>query len=77
MILFSYILLVLHPRHKLRYFKNAGWTDEWVDEAETILRTEFDKSYGSVDASWAAQSKSKVCNFELLFIIIKVLYYFL
>ena len=25
---------VLHPRHK--YFKTAGWEDEWVDAAEAI-----------------------------------------
>ena len=25
---FSYLWLVLHPHHKLRYFKNAGWQDE-------------------------------------------------
>ena len=28
---FSYLLLVLHPRHKLQYFKNAGWQDEWIE----------------------------------------------
>lgn len=61
MILFSYILLVLHPRHKLTYFKNAGWTDEWVDEAELIVRTEFDQSYGSMDENWVV--RSKVCVF--------------
>ncbi|KAG1853540.1 hypothetical protein C8R48DRAFT_558143, partial [Suillus tomentosus] len=27
------IAMVLHPRHKLSYFKNAGWEDEWVDTA--------------------------------------------
>lgn len=33
----SYILLVLHPQHKLRYFKNAGWPDEWFERAEEIV----------------------------------------
>lgn len=58
---FSYTLVVLHPRHKLEYFRNAGWEKDWVDKAEKIVRDEFDQSYGSLDASWAVQgSKSKV-----------------
>ena len=65
---FSYMLLVLHPRHKLTYFENAGWEDEWVDRAKEIVRDEFDKSYGSLDASWAVQSsKSNVRAFLLSF----------
>src|ERR1700724_231524 len=47
--LFSYLLLVLHPCHKLRYFKNAGWKDNWVKEVEEIVRSEFDRLYGSRD----------------------------
>ena len=52
MTLFSYILLVLHPQHKLHYFKNAGWQDEWIKRAEEIVCMEFDLSYRSSDASW-------------------------
>jgi len=60
--LFAYILLVLHPRHKLHYFKNAGWPNEWIERAEEIVRTEFNQSYGPSDASWAPQrSKPNVC----------------
>ena len=33
-ILFPYILLVLHSWHKLYYFKNTEWKDEWI---KTIL----------------------------------------
>jgi hypothetical protein len=75
LIYFSYRLQVLHPRHKLKYFENAGWEKEWIERAEEIVREEFDKSYGSLDASWAdvavQSSKSKVCALILL-----VLYYF-
>ncbi|KAG1895975.1 uncharacterized protein F5891DRAFT_959346 [Suillus fuscotomentosus] len=39
------IAMVLHPRHKLSYFKNAGWEDEWVDTAEALVRDEFERSY--------------------------------
>ena len=73
---FSYVLLVLHPRHKLKYFKNAGWEDECIKKAEEIMCKEFDKSYGSLDASWAVlqSSKSKVCSLYYLSFI-KSLYY--
>ncbi|KAI4293807.1 hypothetical protein K525DRAFT_174815, partial [Schizophyllum commune Loenen D] len=27
------ISMVLHPRHKLEYFKRAGWSAEWIAEA--------------------------------------------
>jgi hypothetical protein len=60
---FSNLLLVLHPRHKLQYFKNAGWQDEWIERAEEIVRTEFDLSYGSMDTTSGETRlpKSKVC----------------
>ena len=59
-----YLFLVLHPRHKLEYFKNAGWPDDWIEEAKTIVRTQFDLSYGSLDdASWVSESsQEKVCS---------------
>ena len=36
---------VLHPRHKLSYFKQVGWPTEWINTAEDIVRTEFKQSY--------------------------------
>ena len=38
----QYILLVLHPRHKLQYFKTASWEEEWIEAAEEIIHDEFD-----------------------------------
>jgi hypothetical protein len=40
---------VLHPRHKLQYFKNAGWEEEWVETARNIVRDEFDRMYVFMD----------------------------
>ena len=37
--------LSLHPKHKLEYFKRAGWKDARVTRAEEIVRTEFERSY--------------------------------
>jgi hypothetical protein len=28
---------VLHPRHKLAYFKKAHWEPEWVETAESLV----------------------------------------
>ncbi|TFK47876.1 hypothetical protein OE88DRAFT_1606907, partial [Heliocybe sulcata] len=35
------IAMVLHPRHKLSYFKRAGWQQDWIDTAESIVREEY------------------------------------
>ena len=40
---------VLHPRHKLNYFKKAGWDDTWVKTAQEIVRAEFDQTYAFMD----------------------------
>ncbi|KAF8171479.1 hypothetical protein BJ912DRAFT_860531 [Pholiota molesta] len=39
------IAMVLHPRHKLDYFKRAGWDPVWIDTAQQIVRDEFERSY--------------------------------
>ncbi|KIM54105.1 hypothetical protein SCLCIDRAFT_39696, partial [Scleroderma citrinum Foug A] len=39
------IAMVLHPRHKLSYFKNAQWEVEWIATAEVLVREEFARSY--------------------------------
>ena len=57
---FSYIQLVLHPHHKLKYFKNAGWQDDWIEQAEEIVRTEFNLLYESLDTSWATSRETQV-----------------
>ena len=36
---------VLHPRHKLHYFKTAGWEDDWIQTARDIVHEEFDRTY--------------------------------
>lgn len=56
----SYLFLVLHPRHKLQYFKNAGWENYWIENTEEILRTQFDFLYGDLDTSWVSASGAKV-----------------
>jgi len=43
------IAMVLHPRHKLQYFKNAGWDEAWIETAHAIVREEFDRTYAFMD----------------------------
>ena len=36
---------VLHPRHKLSYFKNSGRSDVFVQTARHVVRNEYNRSY--------------------------------
>lgn len=45
----SHALSVLHPRHKLEYFKKHNWEEAWVDTARDIVRNEFNRSYAPMD----------------------------
>jgi hypothetical protein len=40
-------LAVLHPRHKLAYFKAQGWEEGWINTAYNIVREEYDRSYAA------------------------------
>jgi hypothetical protein len=40
--------VVLHPRHKLSYFKTAGWTADWIQTAEKLVHDEFDGHYARI-----------------------------
>jgi len=33
----------------LKYFKTAGWEDEWIETAHSIVRAEFDRTYAFMD----------------------------
>lgn len=64
----SHYLTVLHPRHKLTYFKNASWEAEWITNAEKLVRDEFKRSYANKDVPVDAPptgagegSSTKVC----------------
>jgi hypothetical protein len=39
---------VLHPTHKLEYFRKAKWQKEWVDNAKKIVRREFKNAYAAL-----------------------------
>ncbi|KAF8551359.1 hypothetical protein OG21DRAFT_1418173 [Imleria badia] len=35
------ITMVLHPWHKLAYFKHAGWRQAWIDTTEELVHDTF------------------------------------
>jgi len=39
------IAMVLHPRHKLQYFRTARWEPEWIQTAEDIVRSEYSRKW--------------------------------
>jgi hypothetical protein len=52
-------LVVLHPHHKLDYFKTAGWDDEWIETARNIVCEEFERSYKVSDAAESSASDTE------------------
>jgi hypothetical protein len=44
-----YVVSVLHPRHKLEYFKKHNWEDMWVNAASEIVHKEFNRTYAHID----------------------------
>ena len=46
---------MLHPRHKLNYFKNAGWEEEWVTMAEHLIWNEFLRVYAGAGSGLRAE----------------------
>ncbi|KAH7903431.1 hypothetical protein BJ138DRAFT_1020640 [Hygrophoropsis aurantiaca] len=59
------IAMILHPSHKLEYFKQAGWEDHWVQTAETMVRDQYKNSYesfpGARDAPDSKAPEDSVC----------------
>ena len=43
--------VVLHPSHKLAYFAQAGWDNEWRATAEDIVRAEFEQAYADLEVA--------------------------
>jgi len=41
--------LVLHPRHKLEYFKRNNWDEASIEATHDIVQDEFNQSYWLLD----------------------------
>ena len=44
-------IIVLHPRHKLLYFKTAHWEDKWIATAKRLVRDKFASLYMNIEAN--------------------------
>jgi hypothetical protein len=42
-------ILVLHPRYKLRYFKQLNWEPEWIEAAASLVRNRWQTVYKSLE----------------------------
>jgi len=72
---------VLHPRHKLTYFKSAGWQQEWIKTAEGLVWDEFTCVYSTYDIEMVelvkkSDGSSKKEVHELVVVRLWLIYYF-
>jgi hypothetical protein len=60
---FHSLFVVLHPSHKLAYFAQARWDNDWHATAEQIVRAEFERAYADLEAvdSQDTQDVSNSC----------------
>ncbi|KAF8263597.1 hypothetical protein EI94DRAFT_1596475, partial [Lactarius quietus] len=59
------ISMVLHPCHKLEYFKKQKWEVPWIQDAWEIVCREFDNSYAPVDVC-SQRGGKQVANSQLV-----------
>ena len=61
--------IVLHPQHKLAYFKTQGWEDDWIETAYNLVHEEF--CYISIGLHLPRRSIGLLSSFSFLLPIIK------
>jgi hypothetical protein len=49
---------VLHPHHKLDYFKTAGWEAEWIQTASDLVHHEFNFAYADMPTGSADEESA-------------------
>ncbi|KAG6825118.1 hypothetical protein H0H92_004644 [Tricholoma furcatifolium] len=47
-VLNCYYNKILYPRHKLAYFKEPGWKEDWIQTARELMNEEFKCTYKSL-----------------------------
>ena len=57
--------VVLHLSHKLAYFAQAGWPDEWRATAEEIVQAEFEWAYADIEIADSNGTDSVCISFIL------------
>lgn len=54
------LLTVLHPRHKLEYFRKAHWPEDWIAVAKKIVRDEYEHTYKVTEGELEVEDVQKV-----------------
>ena len=70
------IAMVMHPAHKLQYFKNAEWENDWISVAEELVKQEFTDNYATLqgddtasdagDAPVSPKVRPLICSFKYI-----------
>lgn len=71
---------VLHPHHKLAYFRTQDWEDHWVQTAHDLVREEFNHLYASlahVDMMMATKTTTIPPQVPLMWGLLTILVFFL
>ena len=68
--------VVLHPSHKLAYFAQAGWPDEWRATAEEIVRAEFERAYVDIEIADSNGTVSVCVSFYSLYVFLSLCSFF-
>ena len=45
---YMFSFLVLHPQHKLKYFQDTKWLDDWIVNARLLVCNAFDERYSKL-----------------------------
>jgi hypothetical protein len=59
---YFYVVSVLHPCHKLEYFKKHNWDDAWVETASNLVHKEFNQTYAHMDFEVSSSGIQPDCN---------------
>ena len=54
--------IVLHPHHKLTYFKNMDWEANWISTAERLVQSKFKTSYMAIQHIDNLEDMEDNCN---------------
>jgi len=60
---------VLHPSYKLEYFKNADWSDDWIEDAADTIKEQYTSVYADLDIEDLASSQAVVVSHSDLMLI--------
>ncbi len=69
---------MLHPRHKLSYFRKLNWSSDWIALAKSLVYEEFERNYAAISEAVeeeedsidkAASPRGKVSNAATMYMI--------